>query len=125
MKHRYAHAFAQLAFNNEAVRRLDVFKVDPPERGLETRNDIDQFIRVGFVDFDVKYINTSKCLEQYTLTFHDGLGCQRTDIAQAQNGASVSDNADQVTPGRIAKRVLLVGNDFLARRRYTWRIGEG
>src|SRR5690606_35578703 len=42
------HALAQLLFYVEAFGRLDVFKVDPAQSGLEGGNDIDQLVRVGF-----------------------------------------------------------------------------
>jgi hypothetical protein len=35
MENRNFHALAQLAFDIEAVRRLDVFQVDAAERGFE------------------------------------------------------------------------------------------
>ena len=64
------HAFAQLAFDDETVRRFDVFQVDGPESGFQAGNDIDQFFRVAFIDLDIKDIDSSELLEQHGLAFH-------------------------------------------------------
>lgn len=40
----------------------------------------------GFVDFDVESVDVGESLEEHAFTFHDGLACQSSDIAQSQNG---------------------------------------
>src|SRR5207342_1290035 len=39
--------FAQLALDVEALRRFDVFEIDPAERGLERGDDVDQLVLIA------------------------------------------------------------------------------
>ncbi|KAG1080349.1 hypothetical protein G6F40_015918 [Rhizopus arrhizus] len=90
-----------LALDGEAFRGLDVFQVDAAEGGFQAGDDLDQLVRVGFVDFDVEDIQAGELLEQHRLAFHDRLGSQRTDVAQAQHRGAVGDHADQVATGGV------------------------
>ena len=75
MEDRDLHAFTQLAFNVEAVWRLDIFQVDAAEGGLQRGDDVNQFVEVVLlIDFNVKHIDAGKLLEQHALAFHHRLG---------------------------------------------------
>src|SRR5690606_35183808 len=72
VKNRDVHAGAGLALNLKALGRLDVFQVDPAESGLKRGDDVHQFVRIGFIDFNVKDINAGELFEQDRLAFHHG-----------------------------------------------------
>src|SRR5690606_30806037 len=124
MEHRNLHAIAQLLFNVEAFGRLDVFQVDAAQRGFQRRDDVDELVRVGFGEFDVEHVDARELLEEAAFAFHDRLGGQRADVAQAEHGSAVRDDAHQVG----ARGVLGCGLVALVENRhagggYAWRIG--
>ena len=82
MKDRNLHPVTQLALDIETLGRLDVFEIDTTKGRLQRSDDVAEFVGIGLVDFDIKYIDTSKLFEQNALTFHHRLGGQRADIAQ-------------------------------------------
>ena len=105
-------AFAQFAFDVEAFGRFDVFEVDAAESRLQRGDNVYQFLRVFFVDFDVEHIHTGEFFEQYAFAFHHGFAGQCADVAQTQNGGAVGDDGDQVAFGGVFVGVLRVGMDF-------------
>ncbi len=124
MEHRNAQPLAQLALHVEAVRRLDVFQVDPAERGFQRGDHLHQPIGVLLVHLDVEHIDAGELLEQYCLAFHHRLGGQRSDVAQAQHRGAVGDHPHQVAAGGVAERLRRVAHDFLARSRHPRRIRQ-
>src|SRR5690606_10750783 len=114
MEHRDVHARAQLALDLEALRCLDVFKVDAAKSGLERGDDLDQGIRVGFVDLDIENVDACKLLEQDGLAFHDGLGGQRANGSQSQHCRAVCDDTDKVATGGVAEYVGRIVDDLFA-----------
>jgi hypothetical protein len=52
-----AEMMAQFFLDVEALGRFDVFEVDATKGGLHSRDDVDQFIGIVFVEFNVKHIN--------------------------------------------------------------------
>ena len=124
MEDRNLHPFAQLAFHFEAFRRLDVFQIDAAKSGFQAGDDVHQLVRVGFIDFDVEHIDTGKFLEQHRLAFHYRLGGQRADIAQAQHGGAVGDDAHQIGTGGKAAGIERVGDDFFAGSSHTRGVGQ-
>ncbi|CUI54587.1 Uncharacterised protein [Achromobacter sp. 2789STDY5608628] len=119
------HALAQLALDREAFRRLDVFEVDAAEGGFQAGDDLDQLVRIGFVDLDVEHVQAGELLEQHRLAFHHRLGGQRADIAQAQHRGAVGDHADQVAARGVAEHIGRVRHDFLTGRRHAGRVRQG
>src|SRR5690606_4414016 len=108
----YLHPFAQLAFNDEAFRRLDVFEVDPAEGRFQACNDLHQLVRVRLVDLDVKYVDSGKLLEKNGLALHDGLRGKRPNVTQPQYRRAVGDYAHQVAASGITEGVHRVFGDF-------------
>ena len=99
------HPLAADFFDDKAVGGFDVFKVDRAESGFKRTDDFGQFDGVWFVQFDIEAVDIGEFLEQDGLAFHDRLGRQRADIAKAQHGGAVGDDADQVAArGVIAGR---------------------
>ena len=73
MKDRNVHHLAQAFFDVEALRRLDVLEIDPPERGSKKFHRADEFVRVFGPDFEVDGIDIGEALEENRLPFHDRL----------------------------------------------------
>ena len=96
VEYRDIAAFAQFFLNVKTLGRFDVFQVDTTESGFQRSDGINQFIRIGFVDFDIEYIDTGEFFEQYAFAFHYRLTGQRADIAQAQNGGTIGHHAHQI-----------------------------
>ena len=119
MEHRNVHALAQLLLDVETLGCLDVFEVDPAQRGLHGRNDLDEFVGVVFGQLNIKHINTGKLLEQATFAFHHRLGRQRADVAQAQHGGAVGDHTHQVAARCVLGGFARVGFDVEARVGHT------
>ncbi|MNR33308.1 hypothetical protein D3C85_1509710 [compost metagenome] len=70
MEYRNFHAFTKFLFDIETFWRFNVFEVDTTESWLKRGNNIHDFIWIVFCNFDVKYVNTSKLLEENAFTFH-------------------------------------------------------
>ncbi len=115
---------AQLALDDEAVRRLDVLQVDATEGGLQRGDHLDQLVDVLLVDLDVEDIDVGELLEQHRLAFHHRLGGQRPDVTQAEHGRAVGDHCHQVAARGVAKGIRRVGDDLLAGRGHAGRVGQ-
>jgi hypothetical protein len=118
------HALAQLAFDVEAVRRLDVLEVDAAEGGLHRGNHVAQLVQVLLVELDVEDVDAGELLEEHRLAFHHRLGGQRADVAQAQHGSAVGDHAHQVAAGGVAEGIRRVGHDLFAGRGHAGAVGQ-
>ena len=89
VENRNIHSFPQFSFNIEAFRRADVFKIDTTESRFQGSNDIAQFFRIQFVDFQIENVDVGKFFEKNALTFHNRFGGLCSDIAKAQDGSAV------------------------------------
>ncbi len=118
------HALAQLLLDLEAFRRLDVFEVDGAERRLQRRDRVHEAVRVGGGHFDVEHVDACEFAEQHRLAFHDGLGGERADIAEAEHGGSVRNHADKVRAGGEPGRGGAVLRNLFAGESHARRIGE-
>ena len=52
-------------------------------------DDVHEFLGVGFVEFDIEYIDTSEIFEQVSLSFHHRLARQPPDVAKPRYCATV------------------------------------
>ena len=93
---RNVHEFAQPLLDDEAVRRLDVFQVDAAEGRAEIAHAIDEFVDILRIDLKVDRIDIGEALEEDRLAFHDRLGRESAEIAEAENGRAVGDDGDHV-----------------------------
>ena len=82
-------AFAQFFLNIKTLGCFDVFEIDAAESGFQRCDDFNQFVGVGFIDFDVENVDVGEFFEQYALAFHHGFARQRADVAQPQNRRAV------------------------------------
>ena len=94
------HALAQLALDDEALRRLDVLQVDAAEGRLQRRDDVDDPVGVGGVDLDVEHVDAGEFLEQAALALHHRLAGERPDVAEAQHRRAVGDDRHQIGAAR-------------------------
>ena len=122
---RNVHALAQLALDDEALRRLDIFEIDAAEGRFQRGDDVDQLVGVALVDFDIEHVDAGELLEQHALALHHRLAGERPDVAQTQHRGAVGDHRDQVAArGHFAGGVG-VGDDGFAGEGHARRVGEG
>ena len=119
MEHRNLHALTELLLDIKAFRRLDIFEIDTPEGGFQTGDDLDQFVRIIFADFQIEDIDIGELLEQHAFAFHHRLRRQRTDIAEAKHCRTVGNDAYQIGSRRQCCHLFRFRNDLFAGRRHT------
>ena len=124
MEHRDFHARLELVFDLEAFGRLEILQVDAAEGRLQRRDHRDHVIAIVRVDLDVEHVDAGEFLEQDRLAFHHRLAGERADVAEPENRRSVRDDGDQIGARGQLGRLRRVGDDRLAGRRDTRRIGE-
>ncbi len=125
VEHRNVHAFAADLFNDKAIGRFDVFEVDRTKGRFERTNDLGQFIRIGFVQFDVETVDVRELLKEDGLAFHNRLGRQCADIAEAQNRRAVRHNTNKVAARGISACCVCVGFDLEAGFGHAGAVGAG
>ena len=125
VKDRNTHAFTAFLLDVEALRCLDVFEVDAAESRFQRADDVNQFVRVVFVDFDVENVNAGELLEEHALAFHHGLAGQRADVTQTQHGGAVGDDGHQIAPGRQGVGFGRVLDNGVTCGCHTGRVGQG
>ena len=86
----------QLLLDDEAVGRLDVLQIDAAEGGAEVAHAVDERVGVLGIDQEVDGVDVGEALEQRALAFHHGLGSQRAEIAEAEDGRAVGDHGHEV-----------------------------
>src|SRR6185369_5991362 len=118
------HPLTQLLLDVEALGGFDVFEVDAAESRFERGDDVDQFVRVAFLDLEVEDVDIGEFLEQHALAFHDRLGGERTDRPQAEDGGAVGDDADQVGARGQGADFGRIGDDFFAGESDARRVGH-
>src|SRR3972149_1184203 len=96
MKDRNIHAITQFAFYLETLRRFDIFQIDAAEGRFQTGNDLNQFVRISLIDFEIEYVNNGKLFTQNPFAFHHRFGCQWTDITQTQYRRTIGNNRHQM-----------------------------
>jgi hypothetical protein len=116
VEHRNLHPGLQLLLDLEALRALDVLKVDPAERRLQRRNRFHHALDGVGCYFDIEHVDAGELLEQDRLAFHHRLGRERADIAETEHGRAVRHHRDQIGPPGERRRFRRVGNDLLAGR---------
>ncbi len=124
VKHRNLHPLAQLALDDEALRRLDVLQVDAAEGRLQAGDDVDQLVRIVLVDLDVEHVDAGELLKQDGLAFHHRLRRQRPDVAQTQHRRAIGDHPHQVGANRVVGGRAGVLDDRIASGGHARRIRQ-
>jgi hypothetical protein len=96
----------------------------PPKVGSIAAITSHSLSRSRLVEFDVEDVDAGELLEQHRLAFHHRLGGQRADIAQAQHGGAIGDDAHQVAARGVAECVRRVGHDLFAGRGHAGAVGQ-
>ena len=125
MENRDVHSFAKFSFNIEAFGCTDVFQIDTAECRFEGSNDVAKFVRIQFVDFEVKNVDACKFLEQNTFAFHDRFGSLRSDISQSENSCSVGYDSYQISFCCVGIGIFRIGMYFLTCTGYTRCVCQG
>ena len=120
---RNIHQFSQPLLDDEALRRFDVLEVDAAET-REVPHGGDEFVGVFGRNFQIDGINVGEALEQHRLAFHDGLGRQRAEIAEPQNGRAIGDHGDKVGLCGVIEGERRVFGDGKHGHGHARRIGE-
>ena len=124
MEYRDVEQFPQPLLDDEALGRLDVFKVDAAPALAQELDAIDDLVGVLRGDLDVDRIDVGEALEQHRLAFHHRLGGERAEIAEAEDGGAVGDDGDEIALGGVVVGGVLIGGDRQHRDRDARRIGQ-
>ncbi len=124
MEDRDIQELAQPLLDDEAFGRLDVLEVDAAEGGVQVAHAIDELVDILGVDLEIDTVDAGKALEQHRLAFHDGLGGERAEVAQAEHRRAVRDHRDEIALGGIVIGERRVALDVEARKGDAGRIGE-
>ena len=89
VKHGNIEQLFQSLFDDETVRRFDVFQVDAAKRRSQIAHRVDERFDVLRIDEEIDRVDVGEALEQCRLAFHNRLCGQRTKIAKAKDGRSV------------------------------------
>src|SRR5579872_4623535 len=118
------HRLLQGLLDVEALRRLDIFEVDAAEGRLQKLADLNHFVGIMRVDFDVEDIHAGKAFEQDRLPFHYWFGRQCADVSQPQDCRAISHHSDEVATAGVFERVVRVVVDLHARDCDTGSVGQ-
>ena len=124
MKHRNIEQLAQPLLDDEALRRLDVFQVDAAPALAEEFDAVDELVRIFRVHAEIDRVDIREALEQHRLAFHHGLGGERAEVAEAEDGGAVGDDRDEIALHRVVEGLALILGDRQHRHRDAGRIGE-
>ncbi len=124
VKHRDVEQLAQPLLDDEAFRRLDVLEIDAAPALAQQLDAVDDLVGILGRDFEVDRVDVGEALEQDRLAFHHGLGRERAEIAETQNGGAVGDDGDEIALGRVVVGEGLVLGDREHRDGDAGRVGE-
>src|SRR5579872_2061888 len=118
------HRLAQRLFDLETFGGFNVFEVDSTECGFEQLAELDDLRGILAVNFDVEYIDVGEALEQNRFAFHDGFAGEGADVAEAEDGAPVAHDGDEVAASGVLVGVLGILGDLKAGFGHSRGIGE-
>ena len=124
VENRNIHPLAQLLLNVETLRRFNIFEVDTAEGRLEGGDDVNEFIRVQLIDFDIKHIDAGEFLKQDAFALHHRLAGQRADVAESQHRGAIGDHRHQVAAGGIFVGRQRIFFNFQTGGRDARRVGQ-
>ena len=124
MHHGNRHGLAQRFFNEEAIRRLDVFEIDATDSRLEKLAKLDDVFRFLRIHLQIENIDIRETFEEYRFPFHDWLSRQCTDVSQTENPGAIGDDRDQISSRGVLEAQLGRSCNLAARFRHSWRIGQ-
>ena len=114
----------QALLDIEALRRLDILKVDTAEGRRNLLYRFTEFLRVLLSHLDIEHIDATIDFKQEALTLHDGFAAHGANITQSKNSRSVRDYSHEVSFVSISIGSLRVLLDLKTRIGNTRRVGE-
>src|SRR5208337_2208158 len=118
------HRLLQRLLDVEALRRFDVLQIDAAKSGFQQLAELDNLVGIMSVDFKVEHVHIGKAFKQDTLTFHDGLAGEGTDVSQAEDGSSVAYNGNQVALRGVFESIVGVLFDIQAWIRHSGGVSQ-
>ena len=115
---------AQLVEDPEALGLGDVLEVEAAEGRLEGPADLDDLVRVLFVEADGEGVDAAQVLVEDPLAFHDRQAGLGADVAQAEDARAVADDGHGIPLVGVLVGLLLVGVDLLADRGDAGRVPD-
>ena len=113
------HLFLEPLLDDETLRRLDVFEVDPAKGRPHQPHRLAEFIRVFGIQLDIDGVHIGETLEENRFPLHHRLGPQRPKIAQPQNRRAIGHHRNKVALVGVVIGQTGVLRDVLARHRHT------
>jgi hypothetical protein len=101
----------QAPLDLEAARRGDVLEIDPAEDRREQRDDANDLVGVCGIEADRERVHTAELLEEHGFALHHGHCRGRADIAEPEDGSTVTDYCDGVLFDRQRPRFRGVVGD--------------
>ena len=122
---RNIQAVDEAAFNGEALRGFNVFKINAAKGGGQHFNSGDDLLGPARVKANIEGVHIRESLEQQAFAFHNRLCGKRADIAKAEHRRAVGDHSHEVALARVFIGCGGVGVDGEASLGHTRRIGKG
>ena len=89
MHHRNIKFLLQSALYLEALRRLDILKIDTSECRCDRLHGLDKLGRILLIYLNIKHIDTTIYLEKKSLSFHHWLTAERSDVSKSKDCCTV------------------------------------
>ena len=125
VEHRDAAARLERLLDFEAVRGADVFDIDAAKGVGDARHGFNEDRRILGVDLDVEAVDARKALEQQPLALHHRLACKVAEIAEAEDGRAIGDDAHEIALARVVVSRLGRARDLPNRLGDTRAVSEG
>src|SRR6185369_492881 len=114
MKNGNVELFSQSLLDLETTRRRDVFEIDSTEHGRDRFYRAHNLVWIFRVETDRKGIDAREFFEQHRLPFHHRQGCCWSNVAESENGCSISHDCDRVLLDRKRENFFRIFRDCLA-----------
>ena len=124
VKHWNLHGLPQHFFDVEALRCLNVLKVNATEGGFQELADLDDLVGVAGIQFDVKDVHIGKALEQDGLAFHHWLTGEGPNVPQAKDCGPIAYYSNQVTAGGVFESIVRILHDLQTRISNPGSVGQ-
>ena len=122
--HRNIEGALQAFLDIEALRGLNVLKVDAAKGWRNTLYSLTELLRVFLINFDVKYVYATVNLEKQALPFHYWLTTHGSNITESQHSCSVRNDCHKITLIRIFISIVRILLNLKTRISHTWRISQ-
>ena len=123
MEDRDVEQILQLRLDPKTVGARDILQIDAAEGRADVADDLDEGVGVLGGDLNVEGVEVGEAFEQDRLSLHHRFGGESAEIAQAEDGRSIGDHADEVALGGVVVGGGRIVRDGQNRRGHAGRIG--